>query len=79
MPSRGLSPDVALGVENSTVMSRSKYSADPDPVIAEVYATAGARLDLLAIKVGRWVCYNEDDYTRVLTITLRALPSAWAT
>lgn len=74
MPSRGLSPDVALSIEISTVMSRNRYTADPAPVIAELYATAGDRPDLLAVEVGRWIGYYEDDYTRVLTTALRALP-----
>ncbi|MDR6142025.1 hypothetical protein QE375_001579 [Microbacterium foliorum] len=74
MPSRGLSPDVALSIEISAVMSRNKYTDDPAPVIAELYETAGDRIDLLTTEVGGWVGYYEDDYTRVLTTALRALP-----
>ncbi|PRB14449.1 hypothetical protein CQ042_11050 [Microbacterium sp. MYb62] len=43
-------------------------------MIAELYATAGDRLDLLAAEAGSWIGYYEDEYTSTLTEALRALP-----
>ncbi|WP_337004129.1 MULTISPECIES: hypothetical protein [unclassified Microbacterium] len=74
MSTRGLSPDVSRSIAISAVMSRNKYADDTASVIAELYATAGDRLDLLAQEVGCWVGYYEDDYTRTLASALRALP-----
>lgn len=74
MPSRGLHPDVTLSISISCIMSRNQYTADPDAIVAELYATAGDRVDLLAAEVGRWIGFYEDDHTRVLTTALRALP-----
>ncbi|UUE19312.1 hypothetical protein [Microbacterium sp. J1-1] len=74
MPSRGLHPDVTLGIAISCVMSRNRYTRDPAPVIDELYATAGGRLDLLTREVGRWIGFYEDDYVRALATALRALP-----
>lgn len=74
MPSRGLHPDTMLSISISCVMSRNQYAADPAPVIDELYATAGDRIDLLEREIGQWIGYYEDDYTRALTAALRALP-----
>ncbi|MBT2485828.1 MULTISPECIES: hypothetical protein [unclassified Microbacterium] len=74
MPSRGLSPDVALTVHLDAICSRNRYTTDPGPVIAELRATAGDRVDILTESVGAWVGYFEDDYTRILCTALRELP-----
>lgn len=47
MSPRGLSPDVMLSVTLDAICSRKRYTTDPAPVIAELYATAGERLDIL--------------------------------
>lgn len=74
MPSGPLHPDVALSIRLSAIMSRHRYTHDPGPVIDELYATAGDRLDLLAAEVGGWIGYYEDEHTRTLIRALRALP-----
>lgn len=74
MPSHGLSRDVALRIALGAIMSRNRYTRDPDAVIAELHATAGDRDDLLTEEIGLWVGFYEDDYTRTLTTALRALP-----
>lgn len=55
-------------------MTRNQYTKDPASVIAELYAAAGDRVDILTAEVGRWVGFYEDGYTRVLADALRALP-----
>lgn len=80
MPSHGLTPDVALCINIGCVMSRNRYARDPDPVIAELHATAGDRTDLLTQEVGLWIGFYEDEYTRPLTSALREMPlelDAW--
>lgn len=82
MPSHGLTPDVALRINIGCVMSRNRYARDPAPVIAELHATAGDRIDLLTEEVGLWIGFYEDDYTRPLTSALREMPlelDAWIT
>jgi len=80
MPSHGLSHDAILRIDIGCVMSRNRYARDPAPIIAELYATAGNRVELLAEEIGLWVGFYEDDTTRPLTDALRALPldlDAW--
>lgn len=74
MPTRGLTPDVALRIALGAIMSRNRYTRDPDTVIAELHAAAGDRTDLLAEEIGLWVGFYEDDYTRPLTSALREMP-----
>lgn len=78
MPSHPLSPDVALGIKISTVMSRNQFETDAAGiagVVDELYATAGDRIDLLTEEVGRWIgFYEADRWTRPLVDRLRALP-----
>jgi hypothetical protein len=74
MPSRGLSPDTMLSITLDAICSRNRYTKDPAPVIAELYATAGDRLDILTESVGIWVGFFEDDYLRTLCTALRELP-----
>lgn len=69
-----LSPERLLSVHLDAICSRNRYTTDPAPVIAELYATAGDRLDILAEAVGTWVGYFEDDYIRTLCAALRELP-----
>ena len=70
----GLHPDVKLSIRLSAIMTRNRYTTDPDAVVAELYAAAGDRLDVLAAEVGRWIGFYEDTYTRTLAAALRALP-----
>lgn len=74
MPSRRLSPETLLTVTLDAICSRNRYTKDPTPVVAELIATAGARVDLLTESVGTWVGYFEDADTRVLCAALRELP-----
>lgn len=74
MPSRGLSPEIALSVTLDAICSRNRYTSDPAPVIAELLATAGERKDILAESVGTWVGYFEDADNITLTTALRTLP-----
>lgn len=76
MPSHGLSRDAILRIDIGCVMSRNRYARDPAPVIEELHATAGDRVDLLAQEVGLWIGFYEDDYTRTLTSALREMPLA---
>jgi len=71
---RGLTPDAMLTVTLDAICSRNRYTTDPAPVIDELRATAGDRVDLLTESVGTWVGFFEDDYTRVLCTALRELP-----
>lgn len=63
-----------LSIHLDAICSRNRYTLDPALVIAELYATAGERLDILAESVGLWVGYFEDDYVRTLCTALRELP-----
>jgi len=74
MPTRGLHPDVALSIHIGAVMSRNRYTRDPERVISELYAVAGDRLDILAREAGSWIGFYEDENTRDLTDALHALP-----
>lgn len=74
MPSQRLHPDTLLGIHISCVMSRNQFTDDPGPVIEELYATAGDRIDLLAREVGMWIGFYEADHNRALATALRALP-----
>lgn len=73
MPSRRLHPDTLLSIQISTIISRNEFIDDPAPVIAELYATAGDRTDLLTAEVGRWIGFYEADHNRTLATALRAL------
>lgn len=65
---------VKLSVTLDAICSRNRYTTDTEPVLAELRATAGDRLDVLAEAVGTWVGYFEDDYTATLCTALRTLP-----
>lgn len=70
-----LSPDTMLSIELGSICSRNRYTSEPGPVIAELLATAGDRVEILQQSVGSWVGYYEDDYTRILCAALRELPN----
>ncbi|MFJ2535843.1 hypothetical protein [Microbacterium maritypicum] len=55
-------------------MSRNRYTQDPAAVIAELYAVAGGRVDVLCREVGSWIGFYEDAHTRALATALRSLP-----
>jgi hypothetical protein len=79
--SRPLHPDVALGIHLSTICSRSRYTTDPAPVIAELLDVAGDRGDVLAYEAGRWAGYYDDEHTAVLVAAIvESIPGAgrWA-
>lgn len=79
--SRPLHPDVALGIHLSAICSRNRYTNDPAPVIAELLEVAGARGDILAMEVGKWAGYYDDEHTAVLVAAIMAeIPGAavWA-
>lgn len=74
MPPRGLSPETMLSITLDAICSRNRYTQDPAPVIAELRAAAGDRVDILTESVGIWVGFFEDDYLRTLCTALRELP-----
>lgn len=79
--SRPLHPDVALGIHLSAICSRNRYTRDPGPVIAELLEVAGQRGDILAMEVGKWAGYYDDEHTAVLVTAIIAdVPGAseWA-
>lgn len=55
-----LSPDTMLSIEVGSICSRNRYTSDPAPVIAELLATAGERVEILQQSAGSWVGYYED-------------------
>ncbi|WP_141651298.1 hypothetical protein [Microbacterium sp. 3J1] len=69
-----LSRETMLTIHLDAICSRNRYTKNPEPVIAELYAAAGDRVDILTESVGTWVGFFEDDYTRVLCTALRELP-----
>lgn len=73
MPRR-LSPDTMLSITLDAICSRNRYTTDPGPVIAELYATTGDRLDILAESVGTWVGFFEEAHVLTLCTALRELP-----
>jgi hypothetical protein len=75
MPSRRLSPDVALSVLLDAICSRNRYTHNPAPVLEELRAAADDRLDILSESVGIWIGYFEDTDTLTLCTTLRTLPN----
>lgn len=74
MPSRRPSPDTLLGIRLSAIMCRNQFTRDPEPVIAELRAAAGDRLDILTDEAGRWIGFYEDAHTAPLAAALRELP-----
>lgn len=69
-----LSPDTMLSITLDAICSRNRYSTDPESVIAELYATAGDRLDILTESVGTWVGFFEDAQIATLCAALHELP-----
>lgn len=69
-----LSPDTMLSIELGSICSRNRYTSHPGPVIAELLATAGDRVDILTESVGTWVGFFEDAETLTLCTALRQLP-----
>lgn len=63
-----------LNIELGAICSRNRYTTDPAPVIAELLAAAGDRVEILQQSVGSWIGYYEDTYTIVLSTALRELP-----
>ncbi|MFF7683883.1 hypothetical protein ACFZA2_14115 [Microbacterium sp. NPDC007973] len=72
MPSRRLTPRVALDVAMSSVLTRNIRTGDPEPVIAELRALAGEDVDLLREVCGLAVGYYRDGYSAVLCDALEA-------
>ncbi|KJL20999.1 hypothetical protein RN50_01966 [Microbacterium foliorum] len=44
-----------LSIELGSICSRNRYTSDPGPVIAELIAAAGDRVDILQQSVGSWI------------------------
>lgn len=78
MPRSGLDPDTALDVLLSAICSRNRYTTDPGPVIDELRAAAGDRLDILAHVAGRWAGFYESTHTALLCAALLEIPGAQA-
>lgn len=74
MLSKPLAPDTALSIQIGCVTPRYQYTQDPEPVIAELYATAGDRTDLLTQEGGQFIGFYDDQYRAALVTTLRAMP-----
>jgi hypothetical protein len=80
--SRPLDPTTHLLIRLSAICGRNRYTRDPAPVIAELFAAAGARTDLLARETGLWAGHYEDEHTATLVAAiLDGIPGAreWAT
>ncbi|GAA3663406.1 hypothetical protein [Microbacterium marinilacus] len=56
-----LSAETLLDIHLSAILTRHKWDADPEPVIAELRREAGDRLDILAAAAGRWAGFTEKD------------------
>lgn len=69
-----LSPDTLLSIELGSICSRNRYTTDTGPVIAQLLATAGDRVEILQEAVGSWIGFYEDEYTITLASALRELP-----
>lgn len=66
-------PDTALDIRLSAIITRGKFTTDPAPVIAELRATAGTRVDVLRGTVGTWIGYfGGDEHLRILVDALLA-------
>lgn len=76
MPRSGLDPDTALDVRLSAICGRNQYTKDPGPVIDELRAVSGDRLDILAQVAGRWVGFYESTYTAPLCEALLLIPGS---
>lgn len=68
-----------LGIRLSTICSRNRYETDTAPVIAELLEVAGDRGDVLAMEVGKWAGYYDDEHTAALVAAIIAeIPGAAA-
>ncbi|WP_234057915.1 hypothetical protein [Microbacterium sp. NFH-22A-Y] len=76
MSRHGLDPDTALDVLLSAICSRNRYTTDPGPVIDELRAAAGDRLDILARVAGSWAGYYGDEHTRTFSEALLEITGA---
>lgn len=72
MPSRRLSPRVALDVAMSAVLTRNIRTGDPEPVIAELRALAGDDHELVREVAGLFIGYYRDTYSEALCDALVA-------
>lgn len=75
--SRPLDPTTHLSIRLSAICGRNRYTHDPAPVIAELFAAAGARTDLLAREAGLWAGHFDDEHTATLVAAiLDGIPGA---
>lgn len=75
--SRPLSPDTHLSIRLSAICGRNRYTHDTSPVIAELIATAGPHVDILAREAGLWAAHYEDEHTADLVAAiLDGIPGA---
>ncbi|MFD4957159.1 hypothetical protein [Microbacterium sp. NPDC058389] len=61
-----------LSIELDSICSRNRYTADPEPVIAELRAAAGRRTDVLAEAAGLFAGYHGGEHTHTLCAALRS-------
>ncbi|AXL13021.1 hypothetical protein DXT68_13375 [Microbacterium foliorum] len=69
-----LSADTLLSIELGAIRSRNRYTTDLAPVVEQLLATAGDRVEVLREAVGSWIGFYEGAYTITLATTLRDLP-----
>lgn len=69
-----LSADTLLSIELGAICSRNRYTTDPAPVVEQLLATAGDRVEVLRESVGSWIGFYEDAYTITLATAMRDLP-----
>lgn len=67
-------PDTYLSIVLDATCARNQYTSDPAPVLEELRALAGDRVDVLTESVGTWVGYFEAEHTQTLCTALRELP-----
>jgi hypothetical protein len=78
-------PDTLLSVQLGALMSRDKYTHDPELIDAKIRhlrTVAGVRTDLLDREVGTWVGYYDGPAMKPLVVALLgAFPGAvsWLT
>lgn len=63
-----------LSITLDAICPWNRYTQDPAPVVVELHAAAGDRVDILTESVSIWVGFFEDDHLRTLCTALRELP-----
>lgn len=71
-----LDADALLGIRLAAMMTRQKFTRDPASVVAELRATAGGRVDVLAREAGIWAGFYDDEHTHDLAVALLEIDGA---